>query len=323
MFQVPGNAPSKKHIRVGDAASIVKPGDPIPGKVGKYYEAGQYAPSDAHVTAIKLQEMASAGLLPNTGLNIYNKKGEISEEKLRNLDFTKALRDYGISNYSKDLPPFALVGLLSVFKNLDEGIFNYLDIAAINWVADVQPAVNTLSLDDQVSKFSEVTDTYSRNMITGYSRNGASFNFVVFQPFFVYLSVPIVPAIKNVSSGLNLSTVSTIKTVGYMIYDRMQMTDKQKYAETLGVLGWKRKESIPRTEIALFRAAGAEIGVGRATKWFRDTRKPLISAISALGPKENFSELLLYYFVHRLYLEAKSKDYTTFMDELMQYINTI
>lgn len=308
-------------LRVGQPGSLVKAGDPVPGKPNHYYESGQIAPSVEHLTSIKLQEMNQAGLLPDSGLDIYNKEGEISESKLKELNIQKGLQNYNIGSANPALPAFAFVGLASVFNNVDEDIFNYLRIEYIDWMADAQqPEGQFVSLQEQAVQYSEITNTADKNIITGYGRKGTSFSLVVFQPFFVYLSVPVVPAIKNVSTGLNVSSVSTLKTLGYMVFDRLRITDKSKYVEFLNATGWKQKESIASNETARYRVAGSEVGISRGSKWYRDSGKVAVSTSSTVSPKETFSEMFMFYYVHRMYLAAKNVEYVQFMKEFIDYI---
>lgn len=310
-------------VRVGEPGALVKPGDPIPGQIGRYYEAGQYAPSVEHLTSIKLQEMNQAGLLPRTGLDIYDENGNISEAKIKDLDIKKELKKYNIHSYSDTLPHFAFVGLASVLYNIDEDAVRYIDISRVEWVGDVNLGNHNMSLMDQAEQFSDVVTTTDRNLISAYARQGTNFHLVLFQPFFVYLSVPIVPAIKNVSSGLNLASVSVLKTIGYMIYEKIKLVDKAKYVELLNSMGWKQKNSIPANEQARFVLAGSEIGMPRGKSWYRDMSFNPVSTSATLSPKECFSELFLYYYVHRMYLNAKQPSYVSFMNELVEYLGNM
>ena len=307
------------NVRVGKPGSIVKPGQPVPGKPNHFYEAGQYAPSPTHLTAIKLQEMQQAGLLPETGLDIFDDNGEISEEKLDSLNLKVETDKYMIEAHNPDMPAFAFVGVASVFHNVDQEIFPYLDIAYLDWVAETQMPIGG-TLEDQAARYSEMTDVTSRNLITGFTRTEGGFQFAVFQPFFVYLSVPIVPAISGVTSGLNLSTVSTLRTLGHMVYERLRLSDKQMYYRMLDSIGWTRLESVPKMDIIKYAAAGTEIGYPPRSKWLRDTSLSPVSAVATLSPRETFAEMFMYYYVHRLYLDNKGRNYVDFMKELIDYM---
>lgn len=316
---------ANKRIRVGQPGSLVRPGDPVPkidnslhGK--QFYEAGQFAPSAEYLTSLKLQEMLQAGLLPATGLDIYDKDGKISESKVKDLDTAAVMEEYSIKAHNPTLPPFALIGLVSVFHNIDREVFDYANISYLDWKSDINNNdYGNSTLAEQASLYSEMTDTADRNLLTGYGRNGLNFSLVVFQPYFVYLSVPVVPAIKNVSSGLNVSSVSTLKTLGYILFDRLRLSDKIKYVEFLDAFGWKQENSVPRSDAARYKVAGSEIGLNRGSSWYRDSGIPAVSTASTLSPKETFSELVLFYYVHRMYLAAKRPEYVSFMDSLVEY----
>lgn len=307
------------NARVGKPGSLVKPGQPVPGKPGHYYESGQYAPSPAHLTALKLSEMQKAGLLPETGLDIFDDNGEISEEKLEQLNLKVETDKYGIEAHSPELPAFAFVGLASVFYNVDKEIFPFVNLSYLDWVADTQMPIGG-SIEDQTARYSEMTDVTSRNLLTGYSRDPNGFKFAIYQPYFVYLSVPILPAIQGITTGLNVSTVSTLKTLGHIVYDRVRFSDKSMFEHMLQNIGWERLESVPKTKIAEYALAGSEIGYPKKTKWLRSRRMLPVSAVATLGPRETFSEMFMYYYVHRVYLEKKDIHYVDFMTELIAYM---
>lgn len=294
-------------LRVGQPGSIVKPGDPIPGHPGRYYESGMYAPSPQVLTSLKLQEMNSAGLLPNT-LDIYNSKNEIDDRKVQELDIAKLLAKYGIYSYSADLPNFAAIGLAVTFDEVDGDIFKYIKIGYLHWIPDT---------------INEPTEPNSKNVITGYARYNKSFILSLYQPFFVYLGLPIVPGIKNVSTGLSVSSLSLLKTLGYMLYDSMKTIETKKFVSFLNVSGWERFEKIPKPQLIYYAKAGEEIGIDKKTLWFRDTRIEAPSVNSVLSPKETFSETFAYYYVHRMYLEKKVPHMLEFMEDFIQYIKDV
>lgn len=305
------------NVRVGQPGSVVKPGQPVPGRPGHYYETGQYAPSPISLTLLKLQEMDHAGLLPETGLDIFNKNGEIDQDKLESLNLKSETDKYMIEAHSPDLPAFAFVGLASVFHNIDQSIFRYLDMSYLDWVADVQtPAGGALS--EQIAKFSEVTDVTSRNLITGYSRDHNGFKFAVYQPFFVYLSIPVVPAVRNISTGLSVAAVSALRTLGHMIFEKIQLTDKKLFYETLDQLGWIHKSSMKRDESSEYVGAGTEIGRPRGSSWLRNKHMKPVSSTATLSPRETFSEAFMYYYVHRMFLEGKDKVYSAYFNHLVE-----
>lgn len=318
-----------ENTRIGDSDSLVKPGDPVPGKPGHVYEAGQYAPSPERLSAIKLQESIRAGLLPTLLEHkelkqIIDDDGDVNVEKIKSLDFSKYFKAMGIEIVDANLPPFAGIGLLSAFLAIPPFIYPFSGIKAIAWMANIE-GLQQMALEEQMSAINDATQIYKRNAITGFTRfpKGAGFTFVVLQPFFVYMSVPILPAIPNVSSGLNAATVSSVKTVGHLVAKTLQRRNKDLWNSFLSASGWKRESDLYGEEESNYYPGGWEIGIKRSTMWYRDIRVTPISSNFTLSPNESFSEAFVYTWFHKLYMEKVNKDIAGVMENIIEYISEV
>lgn len=314
---------SKK--RIGDLQSIVKPGDPIPGKPGHFYETGMFAPSPETLSSLKLQESKNAGLLPILDLDVYNKNGEFDINKIEKLDFLKILREeFNIDNYNSQTPSFALLGFIAAARNIEKKLFWYFKIKYLDWVADPQfsmpdPAtiVNT-SITDHID-----AGYLSRTLVTGYAKMGKEFIYAIFQPFFNHLSTPILPGIQNISTGLSVASSSIFKTIGYILFERLSLMDEDQMFKFLDAAGWKQAKNVPKADIGYFYRAGEEVGVKKNSIWFRDARIPPASVLSTFSPKESFSEAFLYHYVHREFLRIKCPNLHEYMGNLENFIKSV
>lgn len=314
------------NIRIGEPESLVKPGDPVPGKPGHFYETGQYAPSPERLSAIKLQESIRAGLLPTIMQykelrEVVNDQGEVDVNKLKNLDFLKYFRALGIQYVDENLPPFAAIGVLSSFLALIPQVFPFAKIKGLSWIANIE-GLQAMSQEEQMDTLAANTSIYKRNAITGYAAQNEMGinNFVVLQPYFVYMSVPILPAIPNVSSGLSVATLSSAKTVGALVGKEVRKRNKDIWFEFLKASGWKRKQDLLAEEMADYHAAGWEVGAPRKTNWVRNVTVTPVSTNFAMSPIESFSETFAYHWFHRQYLQKVNPKLAEQMVKIVEYI---
>ena len=218
------------------------------------------------------------------------------------------------------MPPFAAIGVLSSFLALIPQVFPFAGIRGIGWVANID-GLQAMSQEEQMDAISSQTSLYKRNAITGYAaRDDRSYNFVVLQPYFVYMSVPILPAIPNVSSGLSVATLSSAKTVGALVGREVRKRNKDIWTDFLRASGWKRKHDLLAEDAARYHAAGWEIGTPRKTSWVRNTDIPPISANFTLSPIESFSETFAFHWFHRQYLQTVNEPLAEQMSKVIEYI---
>lgn len=311
--------------RIGDIQSIVKPGDPIPGKPGHFYETGMFAPSAEKLSSLKLQESKNAGLLPVLDLDIYDSDGNFDDNKIEKLDFASILKkDFNIDNYNKSAPPFSLLGFISTARVVEKEFFWYFKLAYLDWVAEAYYTVP----DPQTIAATTLTDTVdstflSRTLVTGYGKLEKNYVFAIFQPFFNHLSTPILPGIQNISTGLSVSTSSILKTLGYIVYEKMSITDKNQMYKFLETTGWVHASRVPKIEAYQYNQAGSEVGMKKNSVWFRDRRITPASVLSTFSPKESFSEAFLYHYVHREFLRIKCPELYEYMGSLEKYIKSV
>lgn len=311
--------------RIGDIQSIVKPGDPIPGKPGHFYEVGMFAPSPETLSSLKLQESKNAGLLPILDLDIYNKNGEFDTQKIEELDYLSIFKkEFNIDNFNAAAPSFALLGFIAAARNIEKKLFWYFKIRYLDWTADPQfslpepEVIASTAITDNVSSY-----YLARTLITGYAKLEKDFVFTIFQPFFNHLSTPILPGIQNISTGLSVASISIFKTIGYILFEKLSIVDDEQVYKFLEATGWKKASSVSKADIGYYYRAGEEVGIKKNSMWFRDARIPPASVLSTFSPKENFSEAFAYHYLHREYLRIKCPELHTYMGNLENYIKSV
>ena len=314
-------------VRVGEPESLVKPGDPVPGKPGHYYEAGQYAPSPERLSALKIQETVRAGLLPTVLEDkelskLFSKNGEVNTQRLKKFDFSPWLKKYGFTDIDYDLPGFAALVLISTLMIFPSSAFaKYVEFKRLVWVSAIEEIPE--DLEEQRAVLAQNVSLSRRTLILGSSVQEGKKALVLFQPFFVYMSVPILPGVPGITSGLSITTAAIMKIYGRETYRRLKRKNKSLYFEFLEIAGWKKKDEILTEEAPYYISAGRELGLKRKTKWARDTRKEPISSNAVISPLETFTEGYLYYWTHRLYLEKVSPELHEFFERLEEYIKDV
>lgn len=311
--------------RIGDIQSIVKPGDPIPGKPGHFYEVGMFAPSPETLSSLKLQESKNAGLLPILDLDVYNRNGEFDTEKIKKLDYLSILKkEFNIDNFNAAAPSFALLGFIAAARNIEKKFFWYFKIRYLDWTADPQFSMPEPNVIAETAITDNVDPSYlARTLITGYAKLEKDFIFTIFQPFFNHLSTPILPGIQNVSTGLSVASISIFKTIGYMVFEKMSLVDEEQVYKFLDASGWKKAASVAKADVGYYYRAGEEVGMKKNSIWFRDARIPPASVLSTFSPKENFSEAFAYHYLHREYLKIKCPRLHKYMGDLENYVKSV
>jgi len=218
------------------------------------------------------------------------------------------------------LPPFAAIGVLASFLAIAPQIFPFAKITGLSWIANIE-GLQAMSQEEQMDAISESTSIYKRNAITGHTRTEVgTYSFVVLQPYFVYMSVPVVPAVPNVSSGLSVATLSSAKTVGALVGKAIQTRNKDLWTDFIRAAGWKRKNDLLPEDMSSYHAAGWEIGAPRKTPWARNVTVAPLSANFTLSPLESFSEAFAFYWFHRQYMQTVNSEVAEQMDRIIEYI---
>lgn len=316
--------PSKNAVRIGEPESLVKPGDPVPDKPGHVYEAGQYAPSPERLSAIKVQESLRAGLLPKIFeykdfRGLVQNNGEINVDKLKTIDFTPYFKALGFSFVDSNLPQFAAIGLLSSLYIIHPSVIQYSDISGIIWVANIE-GLSAESIQEQMNQVGKDISIYKRNAIVGSRKREKEFDLVILQPYFVYMSVPVVPGVPGASSGLSVATYATLKVIGALLAKKLKKRHPTLWINFLEANGWKLASELRPADRTEYLPAGAEIGIKRKTKWLRKISVPPISVNSVISPEESFSEAYVYYWTHRQYMEKVNKDVLNSMKDIIEYV---
>lgn len=282
-----------KGIRVGQEGSLVKPGDAVPGQMGKVYEAGQFSPSIDELASMTLSEAKHAGLISRE-LPIFDPEtGEIDKDALEAWNPYGHLRRYGAYS-SVSVPKHSMAVVVSIadtFPKLLEGL-------------NVSNILNGQGTD--VDGDALVTST-----VTAKNNNFRS-NLVIYPEFYKYVSIPIVPEIPGVRSGLSVATYATVHALGHVLYSKLVFEHELSLLGTfMSAAGWSRKET-PGYQ------PGSYLGKTNNAPWKRDTSKVVTSEISRFSPSEDFADTFAQYMFHREYLRIVSPEKLHAMEDIVE-----
>jgi hypothetical protein len=316
---MPGN-------RVGDPNALIKPGDPIPGKSGAYYEVGQFSPSIETLSVMKLMEAQSAGVLPSK-YDVYDDGGMVDEKKLKKINFTQeAMQDYGVQLPTGTPPGVSLI-VLATLELLPKAAIHYPNVFRlvfdINTSAVLQGELQQEAAHGQADmQARQEVGTAASTALTGFDYTTRPYTTYlhVYQPFYTYMSVPLIPRVANLNAGLSVSSYSLLNSVAKAIYNRL-MFDREALAyRFLEVTGWKELHAIPHADQVHYLRGGKELGVDRDTSWYRDTRVPSLSYLSTVSPLEAFAEGFVQHYLHRRYAAHVTPHLGPFFESLEEFM---
>lgn len=312
--------------RVGDPNALIKPGDPVPGKPGSYYEVGQFSPSIETLSVMKLLEAQTAGVLPSK-YDVYNDAGQVDQNKLKKINFVEeAQNDYGIQLPGGTPPGVSLMVLATLdilpkaalrYPRVEQIVFDINTAQVMQTEMEAQRSQGTLDPQQQGEGSAAISTA-----LTGFDFKLKPYTTVlhIYQPFYTYLSVPLIPAVANLTSGLSVASYSLLNTVAKAIYNRLLLGHESLAYRFLELTGWQEEDHIQDLDRPHFKRGGEEIGVTRVTQWYRDTRKPSVSQLSTVSPLEAFAEGYIHYYLHRKFMNHVAPDLIDFYQELHHVI---
>ncbi|MEM3368521.1 MAG: hypothetical protein QXP88_00280 [Thermoproteota archaeon] len=293
--------------RVGYKDALVETGDPVPLKPGSFYEYGQYAPEEGTLSYLRLLESNEIGLFNDKNLDIYDSSGEISETKIRMLDIKSLINnDLNIPVVHEKLPRFAAINFYAVVKKFS-AYLRIHNIESVLWV-----------------NFSEMLFLPNRkSYITGMSYDSGKFNYIIYQPYYIYITVPFVNKVPLLQEGISLASFSTAKTFSKIIYFNLLNKFPEKIAELLKEFGWKKENTLTEEEKEDYIHAGEKFGLNINNSWMHSKDMPIISVTSTISPEEFFTDALTYYYFHRNYLQSVSNELFKSLENLEKFMSKV
>jgi hypothetical protein len=293
--------------RVGYRDALVETGDPVPLKPGSFYEYGQYAPEEGTLSYLRLLESSEIGLFNDKDLDIYDSSGELSETKLRMLDIQGLIKnELNIPVVHEKLPRFAAINFYAVVKKFS-AYLRLHNIDSLLWV-----------------NFSEMLSLPNRKAyITGMSYEDGKFNFIIYQPYYIYITVPFVNKVPVLQEGISLASFSTSKTFSKIIYFNLLNKFPEKISEFLKDFGWRKEGSLSEEEKVNYIPAGEKFGLNISNSWMHSKDMPIISVTSTISPEEFFTDALTYYYFHRNYLQSVSNDLFSSLEEMEKFVSKV
>lgn len=263
-------------MRVSFEHPIIQPGYPKPLS-DTTYEVGQYAPSELSLSYLRLLEAKNAGLFYDPSLDIYDEEGNISEKKLEQINVEHLLSKY-FDSVDPQIPRFAAINIYSVLNRIPNKYFFYLDIKKISWI--------------KKSEMEEANDF----SILGFVKKENYFELLVYQPYYLYLVIPLVRPIHGYSQGLSVSSYATAKIIGRILFFVLGQKFPEILEDFIETRQWT-KEQKPG-----FYKSG-EYFYFPSQKNFYHGPKERFSYFTTLSPQDDFAEGFVYYYFHRLFFQ--------------------
>lgn len=267
-------------MRITSENPIIQPGYPVPFS-SNVYEVGQYAPSEHTLTALRLLEAKDLGLFLDRTLDIYDKEGNIDEEKIKRLKKDEIL-NFAVEIVDESTPLYALLNIRAVYKNFNEKFFSVVKFNKLIW--------------HKKSEISQIENVDSDLFIIGheYTKQGTVLH--VFQPYYLYITVPIVKRIPNISQGISVASLATARNFASLVFKRFVKVFPDLIEEFINLRGWSKelKEN--------YLPSGQLFNLEVKKEWYHKNDGERFSIGSVLGPKEDFVDSLVFYYFHRNYL---------------------
>jgi len=294
--------------RIGDPEyNIIPPNYPIPFSTSRY-EVGQYAPSDASLSALRLSEANSLGLFLDPTIDIYDDEGNVSEKKVKRYS-KDTLLDFAIPIVDHNIPYFALFNIRAVFKQFPENLFKILKIKSANWILRTQ----VMQTDPQ----------HFELYIISYKPEGTFFELNVFQPYYIYITVPVVRMIPNHNPGLSVASLATAEVVAEISFSRLSKVFPEYINEFLKVRGWTKDiDEVKLDSGKKFLKAGEFYDLNISNVWYHYDDNERFTINTTISPKDDFIDCFVFYYFHREFLENFPKVFSYFdrLDKILKRI---
>lgn len=292
--------------RIGYRDSILEEGDPIPLKFGKYYEYGQYAPEESSLSFLRLLESKELGLFNDMHLDIYNDDGSLSENKVKLLDINSLIiSDLNIPNIENNIPKFAAINFYSVVKKFEHFVKAH-SISSLVWIN----FVDMLSLPNR------------KAFVTGLYNDNNKYKYVIYQPYYIYITVPYVNKIPTIQEGISVASVATAKTFAKSVFFNLLNKFPEKLYAFIKEVGWEKEQNIEENSKDYIKA-GKKFNLPVNNKWYHSIYTPIISVNSCISPEEYFTDVLFYFYFHRAFLKSYSIELYNLLEDLEDFVKKL
>lgn len=285
--------------RISEDNPLIAPNYPVPFS-NNFYEVGQYSPSDSTLSALRLLEAKDQGLFYDPTIDIYDDEGNIDENKVARLN-KEELLSFAALVVDNVIPFYALLNLRAVFKQV-EIVFNLFKITKVYW--------------HKKSEIRELVDFDPDLAIIGSSFSHDKIYLHVFQPYYLYLTVPVVRRVPNFTQGISVASLATAKEIANITFQKLSASFPEQIEKFISLRGWKR-EKLSEEDLR----AGEFFGLKLNKNLYHDNDE-VISLESTLGPKEDFIEAFVFYFFHRNYLQQFPKVFA-YMRNLEKFLEEL
>ncbi len=283
---------------------IVQPGYPVPFSTN-VYEVGQYAPSEHTLTALRLLEAKDLGLFLDRTLDIYDKEGNISEEKIKRLNKNEIL-SFAVRIVDEDTPLYALLNIRAVYKQFHENFFKLARFDKLFW-----------HKKSEISLFKIDPDLF----IIGHKIERHSVDLHVFQPYYIYITVPVVKRTEY-SQGISVASLATARNYASLVFKKLAKNFPDIIEQFIHIRGWKRKKSETEELAEDLVKSGEVFGLSFNNNWYHKEDNERYSLGSVNNPKEDFIDGLVFYYFHRTYLQQFPSAYK-FFSFLEEFVRTL
>lgn len=265
-------------MRVDYENYFIQPGYPKPFS-GTTYELGQYSPSEISLSATRLMEAKEAGLFFEPSLDIYDEEGNVSEEKVEKVNHLELLQEM-FKNIDSIIPRYAALNVYATLKRIPKKFFEIAQIKKLTWVKkkDIKPEPN---------------DYY----ICGHIKHDNYYEFLVYQPYYLYLVVPLVRPIVNITPGMSVASYATAKTFARILFYQLAKYFPETIEMFLEERGWSREKEEG------YYQSGQLYGLPTQKQFYHKNDSERFSYATTFSPVEDFVETFVYYYYHRAFLQ--------------------
>jgi len=286
-------------IRIGSPESPVLPGTPVPGKPGKYYEAGQFAPSVDELATSTFSEADKAGLI-STDLPIFE-DGDISPDKVASWNPKDSLPGVVVSS---QVDKFSMAVILTAHSMYPK-LFDSINLSSIQ-SGDALEAQGSKSV---VGESLITVQTQARNRIF-------TSTMFIYSRFYQYLATPIVSAIPGRTKGISVSLFAAFKAIGHALFNKMvHEGELELIGRFTNASGWSKN---PQEG-----SRGSYMGKKNMASFFRESDSAVTSEVARYSPIDDFADTFAHYLTHRSYLSAVAPEKLMVMDDINEHYGLV
>lgn len=288
-------------IRIGSPDSPVLPGTPVPGSPGKYYEAGQFAPSLDELATSTFAEADKAGLI-SSDLPIFDEHGEVDASMIDSWDPKESLPGVNISSQVNKFSMAVVLSVDSMYPRLLDGV-------------GVGSILSGDDLENQTGSKSVAGDSLLTVSTQAKNRIFSS-TLYIYSRFYQFISTPIVAAIPGRTKGISVSMFALLKGLGHILFNKMAHEGElELIGRFMTAGGWSKDPSKGNR--------GMYMGTKNMSSFFRNPEVTSTSEVSRYSPIEDFADTFAHYLTHRSYLSILSPEKLAVLDDIAEHYGLV